>query len=132
MKNKKNKWSAFASPDYEIQNLGRPAAFLLPTHKLKKCRLDGVSVEESLHHFLIGNFGAFTTTTVPYFGFWRDSGEDLVYDECRLYEVSFEGKGRLPLLLAKLAAIAAVIEEDCIYCKAGQYACLVRPKKGRG
>ena len=128
-----NKWAEFQGDerDYEIENLGRPKVFLLPSHKLRTRLPDGSTVEESLRCFLIENFGAFTTTTVPYFGFWRDDGAQIVYDECRLYEVSFVGKERIPLMLSKLAAVAEAIGEDCIYCKAGQYACLVRPKQRR-
>ena len=90
--------------------------------------MDGATAEENLHQFLSKEFGAFTTTTVPYFGFWRSAGLRITYDECRLYEVSFVGKERMPLLLTKLAEIARIIGEECIYFKAGQYTCLVRPK----
>ncbi len=121
-------WSELVGEGYEIEDLGRPAVFLLPSHKLREKDVSGRTVEERLHDFLVEHFGAFTTTTVPYFGFWRNDGNTLVYDECRLYEVSFSGKDRIPLLLAELAAILPIIKEDCLYFKAGQYTCLLRPK----
>ncbi len=128
---KKNlgKWNSFKNGrNYTIVDLGRPAVFLLPSHKLKG-RADSRAIEDDLHSFLVRNFGAFTTTLVPYFGFWKNDGSELIYDECRLYEVSFLGKERIPALAEKLAEIAVRIGEDCIYLKAGQYACLVWPKK---
>lgn len=122
-----NKWRGLEGKSYKIEDLGRPAVFLLPLQKLKKMA-DGATTEENLHRFLTETFGAFTTTTIPYFGFWRGNGAELTYDECILYEVSFAGKEKVPLLLAKLAEIADAIGEKCIYFKAGQYACLVYPK----
>ena len=125
-----NKWKEFEGEEYGIENLGRPASFLVPSHKLKTKSGEGAkTIEEDLHDFLFREFGAFTTTNVPYFGLWRDAGSRTVYDECRLYEVSFAGKERIPKLLKKLAEVAAAISEDCIYFKAGQYACLVHPKR---
>lgn len=83
-----------------------------------------MSVEDVLHEFLIKEFGGYTSTIIPYFGVWRDE-EETSYDECRRYEVSFVGQERIPILLAKLAEIAKIIEEECIYFQAGQYSCLV-------
>jgi len=126
MKNK-SKWSEFGGKSYRIEDLGRPAIFLLPSRKLRT-KMGSKTVEEKFHEFLAETFGAFTTTAVPYFGFWRNTGAQLIYDECRLYEVSFAGKEKIPLLLEKLAEVARAIGEECIYFKAGQYACLVHPK----
>lgn len=122
----KNPWSSFEDDGYILENLGRPAVFLIPSHKLRG-DFDGSTVEEALHAFLLQNFEAFTTTTVPYFGFWRDEGSKFVYDECRLYEVSFVGPERIKPLVIKLAEICAAIREDCFYFKAGEDACLIRP-----
>ena len=122
-----NKWAGLDDESYKIEDLGRPAVFLLPLEKLKTT-IGDKTAEEELHAFLTKNFGAFTTTTVPYFGFWRAAGTQIIYDECRLYEVSFAGKEKIPLLLKKLAEVARAIGEECVYFKAGQYACLVYPK----
>ena len=121
-----NKWAGLGGDSYKIVSLGRPAIFLLPSHKLRT-QMGDETVEQYLHRFLTENFGAFTTTTVPYFGFWRNNRGRMDYDECRRYEVSFKGKENIPLLLEVLAKIATTIEEDCIYFKAGQYTCLVYP-----
>lgn len=125
----KSKWAIFENDDsdYKIQDLGRPAVFLLPSHKLR-IKISGKTVENELNDFLMENFGAFTTTKLPYFGLWRNDDKEVIYDECVQYEVSFAGKEHIPLLLSKLASIAATINEECIYFKAGQYACLVKPK----
>jgi hypothetical protein len=124
----KNPWVAFEGTGYSLMNLGRPAVFLIPSHKLRKQFGEG-TVEEVLHRFLLENFAAFTTTTVPYFGFWRGESEKFVYDECRLYEVSFVGAEHIKPLVQKLAEIALAIDEDCFYFKAGEDACLIRPNR---
>ncbi len=131
-----NKWLGLGGETYEIEDLGRSAIFLLPLNKLG-IMVGGETIEKNLHRFLDEKFGAFTAMTSskaamtimgPCFGFWRNSLAELVYDECRLYEVSFAGKERIPLLLEKLTEVMRAIGEKCIYFKAGQYACLVYPK----
>lgn len=121
-----DKWFTLQGEGYRIENLGRPAVFLLPSHKLQKEWKGGQTVEEWLRQFLLEQFGGFTSTLIPYFGFWH-GGTNAVYDECRRYEVSFIGPERIPMLLTQLATIARHIEEDCIYFTAGQYACLIYP-----
>jgi len=123
-----SKWESLKGENYKIEDLGRPAIFLLPTKKLKR-KLDGITVEEYLHQFIVGHFGAYTSSTIPSFGFWRNAKKVSICDECREYEVSFMGKERIPVLLKKLAEIATLIQEDCIYVKAGQYSGLVYPIK---
>lgn len=124
----KGKWSSFTCDDYALEDLGRPAIFLIPTKKLRKSR----KVEKELHKFLVRSFGAYTSSTIPSFGFWRNSKKATICDECRQYEVSFPGKERISLLLKKLAEIALVLKEECIYVKAGQYSALVYPKRKEG
>jgi hypothetical protein len=119
----RSKWQSLAGPEYRLVDLGRPAVFLLPTKKLTK------AIEKDLHRFILAHFGAYTTSTIPSFGFWKDADRATISDECRIYEVSFLGKDRIPVLLRKLAEIAAQIHEECIYLKAGQYTALVYPKR---
>lgn len=121
-----NKWSGLEDESYLLENLGRPAIFLLPVRKLQK-ELGGISVGQFLHQFLIAEFGSYTSSIIPSFGVWKDAQRAIIADECRQYEVSFVGKERIPVLAKKLAEIAKWIEEDCIYLKAGQYSCLVYP-----
>jgi len=126
-----DKWRRFRSRNYTLKDLGRPAIFLLPTGKLR-IKIGNLSVGEHLHRFLIKNFGAYTSSTIPSFGFWKSTKEAAIQDECREYEVSFLGKEKIPVLIDKLAEIALVIGEECIYLKAGQYACLIYPRKPKG
>ncbi len=121
------KWTSLSGEGYRLEDLGRPAIFLIPTKKLK-IKIGEVTVEDGLHGFLTQNFGAYTSSTVPSFGFWKSSGEAVIFDECREYEVSFLGKEKLPFLLKKLAEIAIIINEDCLYIKAGQYSALLYPE----
>ena len=125
---KENKWSGLdKGKNYSLVNIGRPGVFLLPTIKLKQ-KINGKSIEDDLHDWLTDNFGAYSSSLISNFGFWRNRKKRLVYDECREYEVSFDGKERIPVLLSKVAEIAQLIGEDCIYVKAGQYAGLLYPK----
>jgi len=122
-----SRWDAFrADEHYTLQDLGRPAVFLVPKNKLR-IPLNGVSLEEHLHRFLTINFGAYTASTFTSFGFWQDDERRIVYDEVCQYEVSFHGKDRIPILMKELAVLAKLIGENCIYFKAGQYACLIFP-----
>ena len=123
-----NKWQQFKGKGtYRLQDLGRPAMFLIPVKKLKR-KIGKVSVEERLHKFLVAHFTAYTSSSIPSFGVWKGSDEKMVRDESRQYKVSFEGKDRLPVLIEELARIATLVEEECIYFEAGQYACLIYPE----
>ncbi|MBU1915983.1 hypothetical protein KKC47_02550 [Patescibacteria group bacterium] len=121
-----NKWETFEVRGCHIENLGRPAIFLIPIHRLSQLTDDG-TIEQILHEYLMREFGAFTTTLIPSFGFWRNTDQKLVCDECRQYEVSFVGPERIPALIELLARICRIIGEDCLYFKAGQYACTIWP-----
>src|SRR5262245_41108915 len=109
-----NKWAGLdVGPGYRVVNGGRPAVFLIPSHKLQTVD-GGEKLEDRLHRFLLTQFGGFTNTTVPYFGYWRSSETGLVhYDECRQYTVAFDGKLRIKELLTKLAEIARLMGEEC-------------------
>ena len=120
-----NKWREFQSESFKIVNLGRPAVFFIPVRKLKGAR--GNKIRQDLHLFLITRFGAYSASLVPSFGFWRDASKAMVTDECTVFEVSFDGKEKIPILVKKLAELALETKEDCIYLKAGQYSCLVYP-----
>jgi len=121
-----NKWEGFKVRGCRIENLGRPAVFLIPSHKMR-VKMGDQAVEEALHEFLAQKYGAFTTTLLPLFGFWQNGKKEIDYDECRQYEVSFPGKEHIPPLIEFLAKICQAIGEDCLYFKAGQYACTIWP-----
>ena len=111
-KNNMSKWEAFKNEKYyKLKNLGRPAIFLLPVKKLRK-KVGGISVDKFLNEFILKNFGAYTTSLLPIFGFWRNDRKKIVYDKCLEYEVSFIGKEKIPLLLCKLAEVATAIDEE--------------------
>lgn len=119
-----SRWESLGGDNYTIEDLGRPAIFLLPTKKIDLVRDD-------LHQFLIDNFGAYTMTTLPSFGFWKNNpgATAVILDKCCEFEVSFSGKEKIPTLFKKLAEIAKIISEECIYVKAGQYSALIYPKR---
>lgn len=125
-----NKWSGLEGKGYKIEDLGRPAIFLIPVKKLD-IEILGRTVEYRLRQFLIEKFGAFTASRIPSFGFWKNTEHAAISDECAIYEVSFVGKDKIPVLLRKLAEIAKDIDEECVYFKAGQYSCLVYPENRR-
>lgn len=120
-----NKWAEFQNESFKIVNLGRPAVFFIPVKKLKGRQ--GIRIRQDLHLFLITRFGAYSASLVPSFGFWKDASKAMVTDECTVFEVSFDGKEKIPILVKKLAELALEIRENCIYLKAGQYSCLVYP-----
>lgn len=119
-----NKWHSLGGDGYTIKDLGRPAIFLIPVKKLK-LKAGDLTVEEYLHKFLTENFCAYTC--IPSFGFYKSAEGAIIFDECRQYEVSMLGKERIPILLKKLADVAKIIGEECIYVKAGQYSGLLYP-----
>ncbi len=56
----KNPWKEFEDESYRLEDLGRAATFLLPSHKLRMDFEDS-TVEKVLENFLFDNFSAFTT-----------------------------------------------------------------------
>ena len=126
----KSKWFEFSvSEDYKLVDLGRTAIFLIPMGKLNFKMNSGQTVAEHLREFLSDEFGAFTTPSVASHGVYVNDDKVVYQDECQIYEVSFLGKERIPMLMKKLAEIATAIGEECIYLRAGQYSSLVVPKQ---
>lgn len=122
----RGEWDEFRCDRYEIQDLGRMAVFLVPSHKMKnKC--GEKTVEDFLHLFIQRRIGAWTYTLSPVAGIWTNEYGKIFYDECREYKVAFLGKERVPALLEVLAAVAKEIGEECIYVEAGQYSATTRP-----
>lgn len=125
-----SKWDKIPKGNYRVVDLGRPAVFLLPSQKLGLVMPSGVTAQESLHKFFAANFSGYTFFCREKAGFYVD-GKVIVYDKCLEYKVSFLGKEKIPILLEKLAEIAAFIKEDCIYVEAGQYSGRVYPLDSR-
>jgi len=123
----KSRWREFNDRSkYRLVDLGRPAVFYIPENKLNII-IGGETVEEYLQNFLSREFGAFTSSVVANFGLWINKQRVVYRDRHRVYEVSFEGKNRIPALLERIAEVARIVDEECIYFKAGQYSCLVYP-----
>ena len=120
------KWSGLGGMSYRLEDLGRPAVFLLPEEKLGIV-IGDKTIRQIIEDFLVSHFGGFTTYTSTSYGVWRDGEQVIAYDNCVLFRVSFEGKDRIPAFAAKLAEIALLIDEKCIYFEAGQYASLLFP-----
>lgn len=139
MSHEESKWKGFENPArYHIEDLGRPAIFLIPKKKLDlkvvwpSSSVNGGSYTADcrwfIEKFLAEHFGAFTVTEAPVFGIWNN-GKMTAHDTCAQYEVSFVGKEKVPMIMQMLAFVAKQIGEESIYFKAGQYACLVYPPK---
>ena len=58
--------------NFRERNLGNSVVFLLPSLKLKKPPLNGPSIENRLHAFLMDNFGGYTAQAGNIFGYWRE------------------------------------------------------------
>jgi hypothetical protein len=53
---------------YRERSLGTAVVFLLPSLKLKEPSLNGPSIENRLHRFLMDNFGGYTAQAGNIFG----------------------------------------------------------------
>lgn len=101
--------------NYREHSLGTSLVFLLPSLKLKEPFLNGPSVENRLHTFLMDNFGGYTAQAGNIFGYWREeSGRDS-YGEHREFSVASPDSVKLPLLKNFLALMARDLNEECIY-----------------
>lgn len=114
---------------YREQSLGTAVVFLLPSLKLKEPSLNGGTVENRLHTFLMDNFGGYTAQAGNIFGFWRDGRGHDSYGEHREFSVAFVEDAKLPILKEFVAKMALELQEECIYLRAGQTASLVYPAR---
>jgi len=113
---------------YRERNLGTSIAFLLPSLKLKQPSLEGPSVENRLHSFLMDNFGGYTAQAGNIFGYWREGGRDS-YGEHREFSVAAQEPSQTQKLKDFLAGMASELGEECIYVRTGEVASLVYPEK---
>ena len=112
---------------YRERNLGNAVVFLLPSLKLKEPSLQGPSVENRLHRFLMDNFGGYTAQAGNIFGYWReDDGRDS-YGEHREFSVAAPDSSKLPVLKQFLAELARDLKEECVYFRTGYDASLIYP-----
>ena len=111
---------------YRERSLGIAVVFLLPSLKLKEPSLNGPSIENRLHTFLMDNFGGYTAQAGNIFGYWREDGRDS-YGEHREFSVAAPDASKLPRLKEFLAGMAQDLKEDCIYFRTGETASLIYP-----
>ena len=104
---------------YRERSLGTAVVFLLPSLKLKEPSLNGPSIENRLHSFLMDNFGGYTAQAGNIFGYWREDGRDS-YGEHREFSVASRDDSQLPLLKEFLASMARDLKEECVYLRAGE------------
>ena len=105
--------------------IGRPAAFLVPSLKLKQRGESGQTLEEKLHGYLLGTFGGYTAAAGNFSGYWKDRSGREFYGEHRRFEVGLLEEDKLPELKRFLALLADDMGEQCIYLQAGEEALFV-------
>jgi hypothetical protein len=112
--------------NYRERSLGTSVMFLLPSLKLKEPSLNGLSIENRLHTFLMDNFGGYTAQAGNIFGYWRDDGHDS-YGEHREFSVAAPDTSKHPILKEFLAQVARDLKEECVYVRTGGTASLIYP-----
>ncbi|HYI92154.1 MAG TPA: hypothetical protein VEX68_01295 [Bryobacteraceae bacterium] len=108
--------------------LGRSAAFLLPSLKLKQPpRQSDSSIESRLHDFLMKHFGGYTAQAGNIFGYWRDEDGRDSYGEHREFTVAIDSASALTVLKEYLANLSHELAEECIYLRSGEQTVLIYP-----
>ncbi|HXS94240.1 MAG TPA: hypothetical protein VN736_06515 [Candidatus Limnocylindrales bacterium] len=107
------------------QFLGRTAAFLLPSLKLRDRASHGMPLEEHVHRFLMDEFGGYTAAAGNIFGFWKDSQGAESYGEHRQFTVALTQDSKLAALKSFLSRLAAELGEECIYLEVSGSAMLI-------
>jgi hypothetical protein len=102
-----------------VESIGRMSICLVPRKRIKKH-------EKKIHKFLIKNYGAYSRERSKIEGFWVQ-GKRVIGDKNEKYEVSFEGKDRIPMLVDFLAKLCKDMKEDAIYLTMGDRSYLVKP-----
>lgn len=89
--------------------------FLLPSLKLKEPCENGETVEQSVHAYLLENFGGYTATSANLFGYWREEPGKYSYGEHREFTVALPDDQGLPELKDFLGRTAVSMGENCLY-----------------
>lgn len=97
--------------------IGHVAIFYLPLSKLKQKILD------KIHNFLINNFEGYTQQTGQIQGFYFN--KKLHQDIHERFEVSFDGRENIRILVNFLSKLSKEIEEESIYLRMGYKSWLV-------
>jgi hypothetical protein len=102
----------------QVEAIGKMAVFYIPSSKAK-------SHQENVHQFLIKNFGAYTHEQSDIKGYWK-KGKQIIRDKNERYEVSFEGKDRISVLVDFLSKLCKKMKEEAIYLTMGDRSYLVK------
>ena len=89
--------------------------------------MNGQSVENRLHGFLMDNFGGYTAQAGNIFGYWREGDGRDSYGEHREFSVASLEASKIPMLKEFLAGMAKDLQEECIYFRTGETASLIYP-----
>src|SRR5207237_10602547 len=116
---------------YRERSLGIAVVFLLPSLKLKEPSLNGPSIENRLHTFLMDHFGGYTAQAGNIFGYWREDSRDS-YGEHREFSVAAQDLAQIPKLKEFLAEMACDLEEECMYFRVNGTASLIYPNNPTG
>lgn len=101
--------------DYYEQPLGKNVRFLLPSLKLKEPCPGAGTIEQSVHNFLVQNFGGYTASSATVTGYWREEDGTHSYGEHREFTVALPNDQGLPELKKFLAQTARRLCESCLY-----------------
>jgi len=101
--------------NYHETKLGKNVRFLLPSLKLKQPTETGETIEQSVHLFLMENFGGYTATSANLFGYWKEEDGQQTYGEHREFVVALPDDRGLPELKEFVGRIGRTLEEKCIY-----------------
>ncbi|HEX4154658.1 MAG TPA: hypothetical protein VHY48_03510 [Acidobacteriaceae bacterium] len=101
--------------EYREQPLGKNVRFLLPSLKLKEPCAGGGTIEESVHHYLVENFGGYTVGSATVSGYWREEDGTHSYGEHREFTVALPNDRGLDELKRFLGQTARRLCESCLY-----------------
>ena len=128
---RKNKFDQFKHHSYRIVDIGRTATFHIPAEKLQlqtqRVGKKRGTIEKRIHRFLKRKFGGYHNHPVPSTGVWVSPTEQIFFDNCIPYHVSFLGKKRIPQLLKFFSGLAREMGEECILFSMGEDAALLYP-----
>lgn len=111
-------------------SLGQVAVFYIPIFKLDILLPNGKTPRLLFEEYLMENYNAYTLEISNTQGFWREHHKSEIFsDENARYEVSFDGKDRVPPFVEFLSFMCSLIGEKAIYLTMGQHSWLVLPKE---
>lgn len=117
----------------ELLPIGQVAVFYVPVQKLDcpEYGLSGRTPRQMFEEFFMDHYNAYTLELSNTQGFWREHRHTQIFrDENARYEVSFDGKDRVPSFVDFLSMMCALMGEEAIYLTMGYQSYLVLPKEG--